>query len=59
MITDKIRKIKYRTATISEVKVVCDSKSVDSMIPNTDQTSCLATLKRLKKKKEKKEEESR
>jgi len=50
MITDKIKKIKYKIPTISEVKLVWDSKSDDSIRPNTDQTSCLAALKILKKK---------
>jgi len=45
MITDKIKKIKYKIPTISEVKLVWDSKSDDSIRPNTDQTSCLAALK--------------
>ena len=51
IITDKIMRIKQRSPTISEMTPVLDSKSVDSIRPNTDQINCLAALQRLRKEK--------
>ena len=44
IMTDKTKKTKYRKTTTSEVKLVMDSISSKWVIPNTDQTSCLADL---------------
>ena len=52
IMTDKTKKTKYRKTTIFEVKLVTDSISSKWVIPNTDQTSCLADLKKLKETRE-------
>ena len=52
IMTDKTKKTKYRKTTIFEVKVVMDFISSKWVIPNTDQSSCLADLKKLKETRE-------
>ena len=50
--TDKTKKTKYRKTTIFEVKLVMDFISSKWVIPNTDQISWLADLKKLKETRE-------
>ena len=47
MITDKTKNIKYKIATISEVRLVWDSICSKSVRPNTDHMSCLEVLNML------------
>ena len=48
IMTDKTRKTKYKKTTMSEVNLVMDFISSKWVIPNIDQASCLADLKKLK-----------
>ena len=48
IMTDKTRKTKYKKTTMFEVNLVMDFISSKWFIPNIDQTSCLADLKKLK-----------
>ena len=47
MITDKTKNIKNKTATISDVRPVWVSICSKSVIPNTDQMSCLDVFNKL------------